>query len=106
MKPDLPFKPIDPLPATVPVTLDGEVLHLPEGMNLAAALLSAGVRVFRLTPVSGAPRGPFCMMGACFECLLEVEDGGLAATRQACMMTVAPQMVLRRPGKRVQSPAP
>jgi hypothetical protein len=94
------------LAATVPVTLDGAVLHLPEGMNLAAALLSVGVLVFRQTPVSGAPRGPFCMMGACFECLLEVEDGGGAATRQACMMTVVPQMVLRRPVKPPKSPVP
>jgi succinate dehydrogenase/fumarate reductase-like Fe-S protein len=46
-----------------------------------------------MTPVSGAPRGPFCMMGACFDCLIEV--GGV--TRQACMMQVSDGLVLTRP---------
>lgn len=79
-------------PPRVTVTLDGEALMLPLGANLAAALLAAGVRVFRRTPVTGAPRGPFCMMGACFDCLVEV--GG--ETRQACMMEVDEGLVLRR----------
>ena len=73
--------------------LDGQALDLPEGANLAAALLGAGVTVFRATRVSGAPRGPFCMMGACFDCLIEVEG----VTRQACMMQVSEGMVLTRP---------
>lgn len=73
--------------------LDGQALDLPEGANLAAALLGAGVTVFRATPVSGAARGPFCMMGACFDCLIEV--GGV--TRQACMMQVTDGLVLTRP---------
>lgn len=70
--------------ARVPVRVDGRVLDLPEGGNLAAALLAAGVGSFRETPVSGAPRGPFCMMGACFDCLVEI-DG---VERQACMVEV------------------
>ncbi|MDX5401247.1 MAG: (2Fe-2S)-binding protein [Rhodobacterales bacterium] len=73
--------------------LDGQALDLPEGANLAAALLGAGVTVFRATRVSGAPRAPFCMMGACFDCLIEVEG----VTRQACMMQVSEGMVLTRP---------
>jgi len=68
----------------VRVTFNGEALALPLGANLAAALLAAGVTVFRKTPVSGAPRGPFCMMGACFDCLVQI-DG---TTRQACMVAV------------------
>ncbi|MFK7835863.1 MAG: (2Fe-2S)-binding protein [Sulfitobacter sp.] len=79
----------------VEVTWNGATLSLPEGMNLAAALLTAGVDVFRHTPVSGAPRAPFCMMGACFDCLIEI-DG---VTRQACMLEVAEGMVIARPQK-------
>ena len=75
------------------MTLDGKVLHLPDGANLAAALLGAGIVTFRATPLSGAPRGPFCMMGACFDCLIEVEG----ITRQACMMQVTEGLVLSRP---------
>jgi predicted molibdopterin-dependent oxidoreductase YjgC len=77
----------------VDVTWDGELLSLPKGRNLAAALLAAGVDVFRHTPVSKAPRAPFCMMGACFDCLVEI-DG---VTRQACMLEVTKGMVITQP---------
>jgi aerobic-type carbon monoxide dehydrogenase small subunit (CoxS/CutS family) len=60
---------------------------------LAAALLAAGVSVFRTTPVSSGPRAPYCMMGACFECLVEV-DGRPAV--QACMTEVRAGMDVRR----------
>ena len=79
--------------AHVDVRWDGTTLSLPDGANLAAALLAAGVDVFRHTPVSGAPRAPFCMMGACFDCLVEI-DG---VTRQACMREVTEGMVINRP---------
>lgn len=87
------FRDLSPDAPRVRVNLDGQVLDLPEGANLAAALLGAGIATFRATPVSGAPRGPFCMMGACFDCLIEV--GGV--TRQACMMQVTEGLVLTRP---------
>lgn len=73
----------------VRVTFDGHNYKLPQGMSLAAGLLSAGLRSLRKTPVSGAPRGPFCMMGACFDCLVEI-DG---VTRQACMVEVREGLV-------------
>ena len=76
----------------VDVTWESETLSLPDGTNLAAALLAAGVDVFRRTPVSGAPRAPFCMMGACFECLVEI-DG---VTRQACMLEVTEGLNITR----------
>jgi D-hydroxyproline dehydrogenase subunit gamma len=69
----------------VGVRVDGRDLSLRDGANLAAELLAAGVMPFRHTPVSGAPRGPFCMMGACYDCLVAI-DG---TTRQACLMEVS-----------------
>ena len=93
MKTDSPFLELDDRPR-VPVTLDGEELQLPEGENLAASLLAAGVRTFRRTHVSGAARGPFCMMGACFDCLVEI-DG---ITRQACMLEVSDGLQIKRAG--------
>jgi len=86
------FRELDDAPR-VRVAFEGETFELPDGANLAAALLAAGVAVFRNSPVSGAPRGPFCMMGACFDCLVEV-DG---VVRQACMMQVAEGLALSRP---------
>lgn len=92
MKPALPFLELEQAPR-VSVHFDGIALDLPEGANLAAALLAAGVEAFRTTPVSGAPRAPFCMMGACFDCLVDI-DG---VTRQACMVEVTAGMVIRKP---------
>ena len=74
----------------VGVQFEGKELSLPEGANLAACLLAAGVRVFRNTPVSGAPRGPYCMMGVCFDCLIMV-DG---TTQQACQCQVRKGMTI------------
>ncbi len=63
------------------------------GDSVAAALLAAGQLHFRSTAVSGACRGPFCMMGTCFECLLEI-DG--KANRQGCLAEVCEGMSVRR----------
>jgi len=93
VKTDSPFLELEDGPR-VPVRFDGEPLDLPEGGNLAAALLAAGVQSFRRTPVSGAPRGPFCMMGACFDCLVEI-DG---VQRQACMVEVSRGLEIARAG--------
>jgi len=87
------FLELDTEARRVPVRFAGETLHLPEGANLAAALLAAGVTVLRHTPVSGAPRAPYCMMGACFDCLVEVEG----VIRQACMMEVVEGLEIARP---------
>lgn len=92
MKHDSPFLELDDAPR-VAVTFDGAPLSLPVGANLAASLLAAGVEVFRHTPVSGAPRAPFCMMGACFECLVQI-DG---VVQQACMLDVTEGMQIMRP---------
>ena len=97
MTPASPFLDLDASGPCVRVLVDGTELLLPEGANLAAALLAAGVGVFRHTPVSGAPRAPFCMMGACFDCLVEI-DG---VERQACMVEVTEGLsvgLIRRAG--------
>lgn len=63
-----------------------------EGQTLAAALLAAGHAAFRKTPDSAQPRGPYCLMGACFECTVEVEGAGRV---QACMTAVRDGMRVR-----------
>lgn len=92
MKNASPFLELEDGP-TVRVSFEQSPLELPDGANLAAALLGAGIGRFRNTSISGAPRAPFCMMGACFECLVVV-DG---VTRQACMMSVRAGMEIERP---------
>jgi predicted molibdopterin-dependent oxidoreductase YjgC len=90
---DSDFAPVGPVGETVTVLVDGAPVAMTLGDSLAAGLLAAGLRAFRETPVSGAPRGPFCMMGACFDCLVEI-DG---ETVQACMTPVATGLVVSRP---------
>jgi hypothetical protein len=83
---------------TVPITVEDREISVPGGASAAAAVLLAGFPSIRETPVSGKPRAPYCMMGVCFDCLAEI-DG--VANRQSCMVTVAPNMVIRRQlGKR------
>ena len=88
-------------PATVNVTVDGETVSVRPGDSVAAALLLSGRVETRTTAVSGAPRGPYCMMGVCFECLVSIDGVG---NRQACMveakdgMRVERQMGVRRIG--------
>jgi len=78
---------------TVTLIFEGEQIEASEGDSVAAALLAAGIEDFRRSPVSGAVRGPHCLMGTCFECLIEI-DG--VANRQACLVPVTPGMVVRR----------
>jgi len=69
----------------VTFTFDGTPLTASKGDTVAAALLAAGVTRFRTTPVSGAERGPYCMMGVCFECLVTINGH---SNRQACLTPV------------------
>jgi D-hydroxyproline dehydrogenase subunit gamma len=83
---------------TVTVTVEGREIAVPEGASAAAAVLLAGLPAIRETGVSAAPRAPYCLMGVCFDCLAEI-DG--EPNRQSCMVTVRPDMVIRRQhGKR------
>ncbi|WP_027351171.1 (2Fe-2S)-binding protein [Halotalea alkalilenta] len=64
-----------------------------QGDSVASALLAAGIKSFRTTPVSAAPRGPYCMMGVCFDCLLVV-DG--VPNQQGCQVQVRDGMRIER----------
>lgn len=76
----------------VEIKVEGQRITAREGDTLAAALLAAGVVPFRHTAVSGAPRAPLCLMGVCFECLVEV-DG--VPNVQSCMVSVQVGMTVR-----------
>ena len=71
---------------------DQEITAL-DSDTVASALLLAGVRISRKSAVSGSARLPFCMMGSCFECLLEI-DGQVV---QSCMTPVKDGMQLKMP---------
>ncbi len=79
----------DPAAEEVVVSIDGAPARARAGDSVAAALLGAGQAHCRTTPVSGAPRAPYCLMGVCFECLVEIDGVG---NRQACLVRVQPGM--------------
>ena len=85
----------DPSRPEVSITVDGKAVTAREGDSVAAALLGAGSVACRTTPVTGAPRAPFCMMGVCFDCLVVV-DG--TPNVQGCMTRV-------RQGMRIETQA-
>lgn len=64
----------------VDFTLDGAAAHGLQGDSVAGALGALGVWTLRRAPRTGAPRGAFCLMGVCQECLCQI-DG---ARREAC----------------------
>ncbi len=72
----------------VTLWVDGQALDAFAGESLAAALLAAGRRALRQSSRAGTPRGVFCMMGACQECLVRV-DGKRAL---ACQVAVCDGM--------------
>lgn len=78
---------------TVTITFDGQSIQAEEGETVAAALLSAGISVFRHAAEDDSRRGPYCMIGNCFECLIDVEGSG---SRQACRERVHAGTTIRR----------
>ena len=98
MPADRLFRALGPAEKTVQIEFEGALISVPAGISLAAALLLGGVTHTRDSAVSGRPGAPFCMMGVCFECLVEV-DG--QANCQACLLPVRAGMrVLRQRGAR------
>ena len=71
--------------APVAITVDGKAISARTGDTVAAALLAAGIDHCRTTPVSGAPRAPYCLMGVCFDCLVTIDGVG---SRQSCLVPV------------------
>jgi predicted molibdopterin-dependent oxidoreductase YjgC len=68
---------------------DGAAVWFTDGQTVGAALLGAGIRSWRTTRNAGRPRGLFCGIGICFDCLITV-DG--EPNVRACMRPAAAGM--------------
>ncbi|MFB7293048.1 (2Fe-2S)-binding protein [Actinacidiphila glaucinigra] len=68
-------------------TFDGRDIPAHPGQSVAAALWSAGVLSWRTTRVDGAPRGVFCGIGVCFDCLVTVNG---RPGQRACVTAAHP----------------
>lgn len=73
------------------VSFDGRPVPATAGESVGAALTNAGIRSWRTTRKAGRPRGLFCGIGICYDCLLTV-DG--QPNQRACLIPVAPGMQL------------
>ena len=65
------------------IWVDGRPIEAPPGATVAAALVAAGSYGWRTTRRGERPRGLFCGIGACHDCLLTV-DG--TANLRACLV--------------------
>jgi len=74
------------------VTWNGEEIEAQAGQTIAGILLANGVRTLRTTPGTGRPRGLFCGIGVCFDCLVRVN--GVPDVR-ACQRVVADEDDIR-----------
>jgi len=64
------------------ISVDGREIPVEMGQSLAAAMTAAGITTFRRTRVASRPRGMFCGIGVCFDCLVTVNG---AADVRACL---------------------
>ncbi|RLM23417.1 sarcosine oxidase subunit alpha [Brenneria alni] len=100
MSSDLHFHPLPSVsPQSVTIWVNGNALQASPDWTIAAALLANGFTACRTTAIDEQPRGPFCMMGSCFECRVTV-DG--TPHIQGCMTPVRAGMRIAFPhGARV-----
>jgi predicted molibdopterin-dependent oxidoreductase YjgC len=92
----------DPGPAVLTVFIDGRPVAAETGESVAAVMLRQPEGWTRTTPVSQSPRAPYCMMGVCFECLVEVDGRGSV---QGCLTPVRDGMRIGRQDGRRSLPA-
>ena len=79
--------------APVTVRVDGVAVPAFEGETLATAMLAAGKGVFRHDS-RGAPRGLYCNMGSCGECMVTVAGRRV----RACVTDVSAGMEVATDG--------
>jgi predicted molibdopterin-dependent oxidoreductase YjgC len=76
-------------------TFNDRPLTAENGTTVGAALMANGVTSWRTTRKEGRPRGLFCGIGVCFDCLVEV-DG--EPNQRACMVRLTDGMRINGAG--------
>ncbi|MGW1072115.1 (2Fe-2S)-binding protein [Streptomyces sp. NPDC002537] len=73
------------------ITFDGRTVGALPGQSVAAALWGAGVLAWRTTRDGGRPRGAFCGIGQCYDCLATVNG---EPNCRACLVPARPGDVI------------
>ena len=89
---DHPILGPEPALKEVKITLDGKELKAYEGEMIASALTAAGIKVFRYTSKNNEPRGVFCAIGRCTDCVMIVNGTPNVRT---CVTPVENNMVIQ-----------
>lgn len=55
------------------VWVNGKSMDAYQGETVFSALIANGIKRIRKSPVHKEPRGGFCGMGVCFECLVTID---------------------------------
>jgi len=76
----------------VEITVDGRKIRAREGESIAAAMLAANIRIARYTSVRSEPRGLFCGIGQCSDCMMIVNG---VPNVKTCVTLVADGMVVQ-----------
>lgn len=93
MTPRTPLDLVDARPGPAfTVTFDGREIAVLPGQTIAAALWSAGITSWRTTRGCGEPRGVFCGIGVCFDCLVSVNG---RVNQRACLVPAEAGDVIR-----------
>jgi D-hydroxyproline dehydrogenase subunit gamma len=93
------FRKLPELPGgALTIYIDGQPIEADPAESVAAVLLRQEEPWSRLTPVTRSRRAPYCMMGVCFECIADMEEG---QSVQTCLIPVREGLrIVRRRGKR------
>jgi len=81
----------DPTPEPFEIDFDGRRVPAVAGQSVGSVLAGAGIRSWRTTRVRHRPRGMFCGIGVCYDCLITV-DG--VPNQRACLVPARPGMAL------------
>ncbi len=87
---------------TVQIFVEGEAMTVPAGISVAAAVLGhthkyahkrEGTKAFHHNSMDASPRAPYCLMGVCFECMMEING---QENIQSCLVAVEEGMQVKR----------
>ncbi len=79
---------------TIRFNFEGQEMEVPAGISVAAAVMGhvhAGHTCQH--PVDHSNRAPYCLMGVCFECLMEING---KADVQSCLVGIEEGMTVKR----------
>lgn len=79
-------------------TFDGVPVIGHQGESVAAALAAADIGLLRHNRFDGSPRGAFCLMGVCQECVVELDGRRVEACRTALTEGMAIHSLRRNQG--------